>query len=146
MIQIKLVRISMICSCAKLHLYTCNASWVVSVKQNINFNVQSSSSFVFWFLFCFLHNSGVTESCSSLEDLSAYKISWSHVESCKFCIHLTCLNVRHFRRSWSCEIKIHPSIILNSVASLPNFMHIYKLVQTLFGGYTQTYRQRKVIS
>jgi hypothetical protein len=58
----------------------------------MNFNVQAAAMFVF---FVFDKN-GLIKSCSSFEDLSVYKISWSHVDWCKFCIHLRRFNVRHF--------------------------------------------------
>jgi hypothetical protein len=40
--------------------------------------------------FCFFH-----KSFSSFEDLAAFRISWSHVDWCKFYIHLRSLNVCH---------------------------------------------------
>jgi hypothetical protein len=46
--------------------------------------------------FVFDKNGLIKRSCSSFEDLSVYKISWSHVGWCKFCIHLRSLNVHHF--------------------------------------------------
>jgi hypothetical protein len=58
----------------------------------MNFNIQTAAMLVF---FVFDKN-GLIKSCSSLEDLSVYNISWSHVDWCKFCIHLRSLNVRHF--------------------------------------------------
>jgi hypothetical protein len=58
----------------------------------MNFNIQTAAMFVF---FVFDKN-GLIKSCSSFEDVSEYKISWSHVDWCKFCIHLRSLNVRHF--------------------------------------------------
>jgi hypothetical protein len=57
----------------------------------MNFNIQTAGMFV---LFVFDKNS-LIKSCSSFEDLSVYKISWSHVDWCKFCIHLRSLNVSH---------------------------------------------------
>jgi hypothetical protein len=58
----------------------------------MNFNIQLAAMFAF---FVFDIN-GLIKSCSSFEDLSVYKSSCSHVEWCKFCIHLRSLNVRHF--------------------------------------------------
>jgi hypothetical protein len=46
--------------------------------------------------FLFFDKNGLIKSCSSFEDLSVFKISWSHVDWWKFCIHLRSLNVRHF--------------------------------------------------
>jgi hypothetical protein len=48
------------------------------------------------FVFFVFGKTDLMKSCSSFEDLSVYKISWSHVDWCKFCIHLRSLNVRHF--------------------------------------------------
>jgi hypothetical protein len=75
----------------KVHLSECNGSWVVSTRQTMNFNIQTAVMFVF---FVFDKN-GLIKSCSSFEHLSVCKISWSHVDWCKFCIHLRNLNVRH---------------------------------------------------
>jgi hypothetical protein len=58
----------------------------------MDFNIQTAAMFVF---FVFDKN-GLIKSCSSFKDLSVHKISWSHVDWCKFCIHLRSLNVRHF--------------------------------------------------
>jgi hypothetical protein len=43
-------------------------------------------------IFCF-YKSGNAKSCLSTEDLSAYKISWSHVNWRKFYIHLNSLKI-----------------------------------------------------
>jgi hypothetical protein len=40
------------------------------------------------FMFLGFHKNGRIKSCSSFEDVSAHKISWSHVELFKFYIHL----------------------------------------------------------
>jgi hypothetical protein len=45
--QIKLPDMSIIFNCIKLHLSKCRGSWVVSIKQNINFNFESPSTFMF---------------------------------------------------------------------------------------------------
>jgi hypothetical protein len=92
MIKIKLIGMFMICYYTKVHLAKCNGSWVVSTKQTTNFNIKTAAMFVF---FVFDKN-GLIKSCSSFEALSVYKISWSHVDWWKFCIHLRSLNVRHF--------------------------------------------------
>jgi hypothetical protein len=76
----------MIPSYTKVHLFKFNGSWVVSTKQTMNFNIQTAAMFVF-FIF---DKNGLIKSCSSFEDLSVYKISCSHVDWCKFCIHLRC--------------------------------------------------------
>jgi hypothetical protein len=58
----------------------------------MNYNIQTAAMFVF---FVFDKN-GLIKSSSYFEDLSVYRISWSDVDWCKFCIHLRSLNVRHF--------------------------------------------------
>jgi hypothetical protein len=71
----------------------------------MNFNIQTAAMFVF---FVFDKN-GLIKSCSSFEDLLVYKMSWSHVEWCKFCIHLRSLSVRHFGMVEGTELKITSS-------------------------------------
>jgi hypothetical protein len=81
---------SMISYETKVHLCKYNGSWVVSTEQTMNFNIQTAAMFVFYFF----DKNDLIKSCSSFEEV--YKISWSHVDWCKFCIHLRILNVRHF--------------------------------------------------
>jgi hypothetical protein len=69
-----------------------NGSWVVSTKQTMNFNIQTAAMFVYFVS----DKNSLIKSCSSFEDLSVYKVLWSHVDWCKFCIHLRSLNVCHF--------------------------------------------------
>jgi hypothetical protein len=92
MIQIKLIGMSMISYYTKVNLSKYNGSLVVSTKQTMNFNIQTPAMFVFFVS----DKNGLPKSCSSFKDLSVCKISWSHVDWCKFCIHLRSLNVRHF--------------------------------------------------
>jgi hypothetical protein len=58
----------------------------------MNFNIQTAAMLAF-FVF---NKIGLIKSCSSFEELSVSKISWSHVDWCKLCIHLRRLNVHHF--------------------------------------------------
>jgi hypothetical protein len=92
MTQIKLIGMSMISYCTKVHLSKCNSSWVDSTEPTTNFNIQTAAMFVYFVL----DKNDLIKSYSSFEDLSVVKISCSHVEWCKFCIHLSSLNVRHF--------------------------------------------------
>jgi hypothetical protein len=39
---------SMISYYTEVHLSKCNGSWVVSTKQNMNFNIQTPAMFVFF--------------------------------------------------------------------------------------------------
>jgi hypothetical protein len=66
------------------------------------FNIQLPAMFAF-LVFC---KSGITKSCFSIEDLSVYKISWSRVDWCKFCIHFKSLNTRHFGMVTATALKI----------------------------------------
>jgi hypothetical protein len=61
---------------SKFYLSKWNGSRVVCTKPTMNFNIQLAAMFVF---FVFDKN-GLIKSCSSFEDLSVYKISWSHVD------------------------------------------------------------------
>jgi hypothetical protein len=93
----------------------------------MNFKIQLAAMFVF-----FLYKNGLIKSCSSFEDLSVYKVSWSHVDWCKFCIHLRSKNVRHFGMLESTGLKVE--VTFNGMTSLLNFINIYQLVQKLLGG------------
>jgi hypothetical protein len=57
----------------------------------MNFNIQPPPSFVF----LVFHKNCLIKNCSSFEDLSAYKMSWFHVDWCKFSIRQRNLNVHH---------------------------------------------------
>jgi hypothetical protein len=84
------------------------------------------------FVFFVFDKNGLIKSCSSFEDLSVYKISWSHVDCCKFCIHIRSLIVRHFG---IVRIKKYGvEVTFNGMTSLLNLIKIYQLVQKLLGG------------
>jgi hypothetical protein len=68
--------------------HTCNSSRV-TLKNTVNFNSQPSAMFVL----LVLPKHGLIRSCSSFQDISIYKIAWSHVGRWKFCIHHRSLNV-----------------------------------------------------
>jgi hypothetical protein len=53
-----------------------------------------------------VHKNGLTRSWLSFEDLSAYKISLSHIDWCKFCNYLGSLNVHHFGMVQATGLKI----------------------------------------
>jgi hypothetical protein len=48
MIQIKLKGMSMISHFSEVHLSKCNGSRVVSIKQTMNFDIQTAAMFVFF--------------------------------------------------------------------------------------------------
>jgi hypothetical protein len=81
----------MIFYCTKLHVSKCNVSWVVSIKQNTNPNFQPRSTFEFLPLVKMF----LLKVVPHIEDRAAYKSSSSHVDRCKFCIHIRSLNVSH---------------------------------------------------
>jgi hypothetical protein len=93
-IQIKLVGMSIIFLLITPHLSNnkCNGSWTVSILPSTNCDITFNRPPLSYF---FLKNS-LSRGCSSFEDMSANKMSWSHVDWCKFCIHLRSLNIRHF--------------------------------------------------
>jgi hypothetical protein len=92
----------MIFNCTQFHLSKCNDSWVVSIKQNLNFNFQPPTTFVFFVSL----KSNFTKSCSSFEEISAYIISEPRVDWCKFCNRLRSLNVRHFGMVVTTRLKL----------------------------------------
>jgi hypothetical protein len=97
----------------------------------MNFNIQLAAMFIF---FVFDKN-GLIKSCSSFEVLSVHKISCSHADWCKFCIHLRRLNVRHFGMVKGTGVKKYGvEVTFNGMTYLLNFIKIYKLVQKLLGG------------
>jgi hypothetical protein len=67
-------------------------SRVAFINQNMNSKFQPPPCSYFRFL----TKNGLIKSCPSFEDVSACKISWSHVDWFKLCTHLRSLNVRHF--------------------------------------------------
>jgi hypothetical protein len=76
----------------------------VALRQNFNVKYQLPAMFAF---FVFRKN-GLIKSCSSSEDISEYKTSWFYIEWCKFCIHLTSLNVSHFVMVAATALQIYP--------------------------------------
>jgi hypothetical protein len=80
---------------------TCSGSYVVSIKQNVNYNFQPPAMLI-WLV---SHNSGF-KSCSSSENLSAYNISWPHVDWCKFYIHFRSLSIHHFGMGDTMQLKV----------------------------------------
>jgi hypothetical protein len=71
----------------------------------MDFNIQTAAMFVFFVL----DKNGLIKSCPSFGHLSVYKISWSHVDWCKFCIHLRSFNVCHFGMVEGTGLKITAS-------------------------------------
>jgi hypothetical protein len=89
------------------------------------------------FVFFVFDKNGLIESCSFFEDLSVYKISWSHVDWCKFCIHLSSLNVRHFGMVEGTGLKKHGIEI--TFNDLPTEFHKnLPIVSKVIRGGTQT--------
>jgi len=87
------------------------------MKQNINFNFQPPSAFLF---------SLFTKIVRPLKDTSEYKISQSHVDYCKLFIRLSCLNVCNFGGDRGSGIKLLGfEVIFNGMTSIPNFVILY---------------------
>jgi hypothetical protein len=99
MVKIILVGMSRVFYCTLLNLSNCSGSWVAFLKQNMNFEVQPPSTFLFWGF----HKNGLIESCPSF-DLPEY-ILWFHVKWWKFCIHTSILNFLHSRMVNAKELK-----------------------------------------
>jgi hypothetical protein len=78
------------------------------------------------------------KSCSSFEDLSAFKISWSHVDQCKFCILLRSLNICHFGMGRTTGLKT-VTLKSNSVALPPCWISRMLLIGSKYIRWT--YRQ-----
>jgi hypothetical protein len=74
-----------------LDLSKCNGSLHKIKHEFLTFNSPLCS-----FFFLVFRKSGLITSCLSFEDLSSYKVSWSHVAWCKCCPHRRSLNVCHF--------------------------------------------------
>jgi hypothetical protein len=84
------------------------------------------------FVLVVTRKSGIVKSCSSFEDLSAYKISLSHIDLCKFCIHLRSLNVCYFGMFAPMGLKNYDiEVTFNYMTSPLNFIQIYQVVQKL---------------
>jgi hypothetical protein len=77
---------SMVLQCTELRMSKCKGSCVLSIKWNMYLNIQQAAMFVFWVS----HESDIT---LSIDDLSVYKISWSHFDYRKLCIHLSSLKI-----------------------------------------------------
>jgi hypothetical protein len=92
MIQIKLVGMFMISYYTNVRLPNYKRFMSCLHKTNYEFNIQTAASSYFFVS----DKNGLIKSCSSFEDLSVYKTSWSYVDWCKFCIHLRSSNGRHF--------------------------------------------------
>jgi hypothetical protein len=96
----------------------------------MNVNIQTAAMFVFFFFV--LDKNGLIKSCSSFGDLSVYKMSGSHVDWCKFYIHLRSWNVRHFGMVEGTGLKqFGVEVTFNGMTSLLSFIKIYQLVQKL---------------
>jgi hypothetical protein len=125
----------------KRRLSKCNGSWVVAIKQHVNFKCQPPAMFVF---FVFRKKNSLIKSCSAFDYLSEYNISWSYVEWRKFCIHLRSLNVRHFGMVAATALKLWHRGHLQWHDLLLNFIKMYQLVHKFIG--RQTRRQDDLIS
>jgi hypothetical protein len=126
--KMKLVGMSMIFYYTKLHLTNCNGPWVVSVKQNTNFNFQPAKMV----------------SLKVVHPLKIYQHTKFHGPT------LTDASFHppqkfespSFWNAWRYGIKMHGvEVIFNDMISVLNFIKIYQLVQKLIEGKDrQTYK------
>jgi hypothetical protein len=135
MIQIKLIGMSMISYYTKVHLSTCNGSWVVSTDQTMNFNMQTAAMFEF---LCFW------------QKWSYFKlfIVWRSMSIQNCMVPRWLVQVLHppqkferppFWNGWRYGIrKYGAEVTFNGMTSVLNFIKIYQLVQKVLGG---THRQ-----
>jgi hypothetical protein len=95
------------------------------------------------FVFFTFHKKCIIKNFSSFKDIPEYKISWLRVDGRKFCIHLISLVIHHFGMAEAAGLKkIHDvEVTFSGMTSLPNFMKIYQLVQTLLVWEAQSGRQ-----
>jgi hypothetical protein len=120
---------------AKVHLSKWNGSWVVSIKQTMNFNIQTAAMFVF---FCFW------QKCSYWKLF----ILWRSISIQNFMVPRWMVQVLHppqkferppFWNGWNYGInKYGIEVTFNGMTSLLNLIKIYKLVQKLW---RETHRQ-----
>jgi hypothetical protein len=94
------------------------------------------------FAFLVFFESGLIKSCLSFEDLSAYRMSWFHVDRCKFCIHLSSLNVRHFGMVVATALKVRLRGHLQR-HDLPTELHKDLPTGSKVGGGTETQTHRQ---
>jgi hypothetical protein len=77
------------------------------------------------FVFFVFRKSCFIESCLSFKDLSALKMSWSHVDWCYFCINLKSLKISLllYSKAPSKEMVIQIKYVARSVILIvPNFI------------------------
>jgi hypothetical protein len=99
-----------------------NGASVVSVKQWIS---KINSPPCLYFL-----KYRLVESCSTSEDLWAYKSSWSHVDWWKFLFHFRSLNVHHFGMVEAMGLNLMTSRSPSMAWPLTNFIQIWQQGQT----------------
>jgi hypothetical protein len=119
----------------KVHLSECNGLWVVSTKQNMNFNIQTAAMFVFFVFW---------------QKWSYWKlfILWRSISIEHFMVPRWQVQVLYpsqkfehspFWSGWRYGIKKYGvEVTFNGISSLLNFIKIYQLVQKLLVGDTQT--------
>jgi hypothetical protein len=101
-----------------------------SLHKMVNFNFQLPAMFVF----LDFHKSGLIKSCLSFEDLSAYQVSWSHIDWYKVCIHLSSLKIPPWPYSEGpLQRKIIQIILVRMSWSfiVPNFVWLSAMVHEL---------------
>jgi hypothetical protein len=123
---------SMVFHCIKHHLFNATIHEFSPLNKMLilTFNRTRCSCL------CFFLKSRLNKSCSSSEDLSAYKL-YGPTLTGKYCNSLTSLNVRLFRVLEATRLNIMAwRFTFNGIISVLNFMKTYQLVQKLTEGAT----------
>jgi hypothetical protein len=98
-----------------------NGSCVISIKQNINFNIPPNSTFIF----LVFHNNGMVKICPSLDDLPSYNIFFSYRPVQVFPPSQKS-EWPLFLNGWNFGIKNYGiEVTFNDMISLLNFIKIY---------------------
>jgi hypothetical protein len=98
--------------------------------------VFTTMGLVFCKLTCHLHYITSAKDCiwcnrGNPTMLNNPNLLFSKVEWCRYCNHLTTLNLSHFKVVEAMGLKLVASVPCNTIATLQNFIQIYQLVQYL---------------
>jgi hypothetical protein len=133
--QIKLVGLSVIFIVQNFMSNKSNGLWVVSIKCDIQILNALHFCFCVYSQKVIGFGGMVRLSC---EHLSAQKMSWYHVDWCKFYIRLTSLNFRHFEMIKNTELQYGVGVTFKGMASWLDFINNTPIGLKIYWGITQT--------